>query len=158
MREEKSLHLLDQSFKFLEGSALALHSPLVGSCDRTAATQVAIERFNKLELTDDLSNLGWTQFAVRNQSLVLHGANSFKAALKQLFPLRDNGDSVEHLTVEPLVNIMLQHLGPITQLLLLLSGLVGDLLGMVLLFEGVLGGDDGAAGLGQLSVLLLLCL
>ena len=89
---------------------------------------------------------------------MLHGANSLKTAFKQLFPLRDNGDSVEHLAVEPLVNIMLQHLGPITQLLLLLSRLVGDLLGMVLLFEGLLRGDDGAVGLGQLSVLLLLCL
>ena len=89
---------------------------------------------------------------------MLHGANSLKAALKQLFSLRDDGDSVEHLAVEPLVNVMLQHLGPITQLLLLLCRLVGDLLGKVLLFKGVLGGDDGAAGLGQLPVLLLLCL
>ena len=137
---------------------MALHSLLIEIRDRTATAQVAIERFNKLELTYDLSNLGRAQPAARNQSLMLHGANSLKAALKQLFPLRDDGDSVEHLAVEPLVNVMLQHLGPITQLLLLLCRLVGDLLGKVLLFKGVLGGDDGAAGLGQLPVLLLLCL
>ena len=104
----------------MEGSALALHSLLAEGPDRTTAAQVAIQGLDKLELADDFSDLGWPQLAACKKCLLLHGANSFQAALKQLFSLRNDAHSLQHLAVEPLVDVVL-NLGPVAQLLLLLG-------------------------------------